>query len=66
MKITVNGEEREFEEGITVADLLKRLQIGGRGTAVEVNRNVIFRHEHEKTILHGGDRLEIITAVGGG
>ena len=66
MKITVNGEEREVAEGITVAHLLAELGTSLRGTAVEVNKRVVFRQEHESTQLHEGDRVEIITMVGGG
>ena len=66
MKVTVNGEEREVPEGITVAGLLAELGIGLRGRAVELNKNIVFRHEHDATQLREGDRVEIITMVGGG
>lgn len=66
MKITVNGEEREVPDGVTVAGLMAELGMSLRGTAVELNREVVFREEHETTQLHEGDRVEIITMVGGG
>ena len=66
MRITVNSEEREVAEGLTVAGLLAELGRSPRGTAVELNREVVFRQEHETTQLHEGDRVEIITMVGGG
>ncbi len=66
MKITVNGEERGVPEGLTVSGLLAELGISSRGRAVELNKNVVFRQEHETTRLKEGDRVEIITMVGGG
>lgn len=66
MKITVNGESRAFPEGISVADLLKILNIPQVGVAVAVNFEVVRRQVLETTRLQEGDRVEIIRAVQGG
>ncbi len=66
MKLTLNGEERIMEDGISVFDMLSRLEIERRGIAVEVNRTVVPKGRHEETILKDGDSVEVIRMVGGG
>lgn len=66
MKLTVNGQEREFEADASVRDLVKALGLGMAVVAVEVNRRLIPRAEHESTRLNEGDDVEIVTLVGGG
>jgi sulfur carrier protein len=66
LPIVVNGEERAVPEGTTVAGLLKDLGLAGRHVAVEANRAIVPRAQHEAHRLAAGDRLEIVTFVGGG
>jgi sulfur carrier protein len=64
--ITVNGEPRQVPVGTTVTGLLDIVGLTGRRVAVERNRQVVPRAEHAETRLATGDRLEIVTFVGGG
>lgn len=66
LAIQVNGEDRQVPDGHTVADLLEDLGLGDRRVAVERNREVIPRAQHGSTRLAAGDRLELVTFVGGG
>ncbi len=66
MKLIINGEEKALEDGISVLDMLKTLEIERRGIAVEVNRAVIPKGRHEETRLKDGDSVEVIRMVGGG
>lgn len=66
MKIQVNGTEREIAEDSTVADLLQVLELEPRGLAVERNLELVPRALHAETKLAEGDRLEVVTLVGGG
>ncbi|NMO16712.1 sulfur carrier protein ThiS [Pyxidicoccus fallax] len=66
MQVQVNGETREVPEGMTLASLLESLQVGGPGVAVEVNEQVVRRARHPEHRLQAGDRVEIVTFVGGG
>ncbi|MCE5267401.1 MAG: sulfur carrier protein ThiS [Planctomycetaceae bacterium] len=66
MQITVNGEARQVAEGLTIAALLGELQLGGKPVAVEVNLELVPRPRHAEHRLAEGDRLEIVTLVGGG
>lgn len=53
-------------EGTTLSALLESLQVGGPGVAVEVNAEVVRRARHPEHHLQAGDRVEIVTFVGGG
>ena len=66
MTIFIHGESREVEPGITLAALLGQLDMESRNVAVEVNRDVGPRAQHAHHVLCQGDRLEIVTLVGGG
>lgn len=66
MEIIVNGTPRPSEDGQTIAHLLSELQLDQRQVAVEVNRDLVPREQHAQHILCDGDRLEIVTLVGGG
>jgi sulfur carrier protein len=48
-----------------VADLLQQLG-APRFVAVELNLEVIPRARHAETILKDGDKIELVTLVGGG
>ena len=66
MNIFVNGEAREVDNGVTLAALLAQLKMEPRNVAVEVNLEVVPRGQHAECVLGEGDRLEIVTLVGGG
>ena len=66
MNIQVNGEGREIAVGSTVANLLGELGVTQPHVAVEVNLEVVPRAQHGATILSDGDRVEVVTLVGGG
>ena len=66
MQIIVNGKPREVQSGATVASLLESLGLEPRGLAVERNLELVPRAAHAATRLNPGDRLEVVTLVGGG
>jgi sulfur carrier protein len=66
LAIVVNGDSRTIASGTTVAGLLAELGLAGRPVAVERNREIVPRARHPETELADGDRLELVTFVGGG
>ena len=66
MNIFVNGQTREVPTGATLAQLLESLRLDPRSLAVELNLDVVPRGRHAECVLRDGDRLEIVTLVGGG
>jgi thiamine biosynthesis protein ThiS len=66
MHVRVNGEERALAAGVTVAGLLTELDIRPDRVAVELNLNILDRSEFDRQRLQEGDRVEIISFIGGG
>jgi thiamine biosynthesis protein ThiS len=66
MRLKVNGEEREFRGVASLADLLRQLGIPPVRVAIERNEELVPRGEYDATALQDGDRLEVVTFVGGG
>lgn len=66
MTIQVNGQSREIADGSSVAELLEELGVKQPHVAVELNLEVVPRAQHAATPLREGDRLEVVTLVGGG
>jgi thiamine biosynthesis protein ThiS len=66
VNIAINGEKREFEEGLSVTRLIELLGVRPGRVVVELNRDVLSRAAHGTTILKEGDKLEIVHFVGGG
>lgn len=66
MRITVNGETHDVEDGLTVAAIVQRLGFGGGPVAVERNGEIVRRKDHSTSPIAEGDVLEIVHFVGGG
>lgn len=66
MQLTVNGDTRQFPEGLTVRGLVEALGLTEGPVAVERNREVVPRALHAETVLSDRDVVEIVHLVGGG
>jgi len=66
MQIQINGETSTVPDGTSISTLLDQIGLGERRVAVEVNREVVPRSRHPHHLLHDGDRVEIVHAIGGG
>jgi sulfur carrier protein len=64
--IELNGAAAVVPSGTTIADLVARTLPNARAYAVELNRSVLARREHVGRVVAAGDRIEIVTLVGGG
>ena len=64
--LKVNGEPHTAAAGSTALDVVATLGLEGRPVAVEVNERVVPRRQLGDCMLSSGDRLEIVTLVGGG
>ncbi len=63
--IEVNGTPRRARARCTVQELLAELSLPLDRIAVELNRDLLPRGDFQRA-LEQGDRLEIVTFVGGG
>ena len=66
MQITINGDAETIEDGAAVSDLLDKFELTPQRVAVEVNEALVPRASFPEARLHEGDRVEIVTLVGGG
>jgi thiamine biosynthesis protein ThiS len=66
VQIQLNGETREVADQSTVEALIASLELEPARVAIELNHNVVRRHDWAGTTLHDGDRVEIVHFVGGG
>ncbi len=66
MEIVVNGKSRAVAEGTTLSRLLADLALKESRVAVERNRAIVRRNDFGNVPLREGDRIEIVTFVGGG
>ncbi len=66
MKLTVNGEDREFPGEMMLGEVMSRLEIKKEMVAAAVNRQVIHSNEVPNFKLEDGDHVELIQIVGGG
>lgn len=64
--IHINGESRAISSGSTVTGLLNQLEIRPDRVAVEVNLQIVDRQGFDRQTLQEGDRVEIISFIGGG
>ena len=66
MQLTINGETQHFTSTMTIAELLEVMMLKGHYVAVERNLEVVSYMKYDEVTLADGDRLEIVTLVGGG
>ncbi len=66
MNITVNSEKKEVEKEISLAELIKFLEIDEIAIVAEVSGKIIAPDEYESTILEENENVELIRFVGGG
>lgn len=66
MRIVLNGTDTTLDRPCTVAELLADRRLADRPAAVEVNGDVVPKSRHGEHLLRDGDRIEIVTLVGGG
>lgn len=64
--LEVNGKPETCSPQTTLPQLLEKMGLNPRLIAVEYNGEILHRQYWETTQIKTGDRLEIVTIVGGG
>jgi sulfur carrier protein len=64
--VQVNGDRHQCSGLINLPQLLEQLGMNPRLVAVEYNGEILHRQFWDATQMQEGDRLEIVTIVGGG
>ena len=66
MNCTINGEERELPDGTTIEQLLAILDMSDAVCAIEVDKQLVPNRQRGERVLEDGQRVEIVTLIGGG
>ena len=67
MTITVAGNKKEYEEGLTVAALIEKEDVENAAyVTVTLNNDFVEKDNFETTVLKEGDVVEFLYFMGGG
>ena len=66
ISVFMNGVARDFEQPVSIDDLIKNMELGGKRVALERNGEIVPRSAHAVQTIAEGDKIEIVVAVGGG
>jgi sulfur carrier protein len=66
MRLLVNGENKDFNEGISLEELIRQLGVRTETVVAEVNRQIVQNDQRPGWKLSDGDQVELIQFVGGG
>jgi len=66
MNIIVNGKIQEFENELTLLEVLKKLDVEDKVMAAALNMEIVKQNSWVKQTLKDGDKLELLDFVGGG
>jgi len=66
MNILLNNKPETIFDGLTIKKLLEQKNIQNEYFAVEINQKIIPKSDHSSYLIKDGDKIEIITAIGGG
>lgn len=66
MDVVINGERKQITPGVTLLELLKKLELDPRAVVVEHNRRIVRRAGLDEVTVAEGDAIELVHFVGGG
>ena len=67
MIIKINGKKySDYQEGITVQDLIEKLNLHDKQIIVELNQLALIKKDYQTQALNDGDSIEIVQIAAGG
>ena len=66
MKIIINGEDKEFNENMSLKAIIISLQIEDKVMAAAVNMDIVKKDQWENCFPKEDDKIELLQFVGGG
>ena len=66
MQILLNGEKTIINNNTSISDLLQQFNLDTTKVAVELNQNLVFHYDFNRTIIVQNDIIEIVHFIGGG
>ena len=66
MKVTINGQLKDFEAPLNLYDVLEQEEVIGMMIAVAQNGTFVPKSDYETTTISDGDAIEIVAPMQGG
>jgi sulfur carrier protein len=66
MTLIINGQEKSYEEPMSIQQIIDNLQIESKVMAAAVNMNVVKKENWSEYMPDDGDKVEFLQFVGGG
>ncbi len=66
ISIELNGEVRTVSDSDSVQDLIDALSLTNQALAIAINREVVPRAKWREHRFAGGDKVDVVRAIGGG
>ena len=66
VEVWLNGGSVTLEDNTSVDSLINSLGLSDRKIAIEINHQIVSRSRYDSITLKHKDKIEIVTAVGGG
>jgi sulfur carrier protein len=66
VEVVANGDRVTLPDGAGLPELFEALGVRAKWVVVELNGEPVERSDISSTVLHGGDRVELVRAVAGG
>ena len=66
MKITINGQIKEFPRTVNLKEVIAQFNNDSRRVISELNGHIIKSAQWQDTPVKDGDTLELVSFVGGG
>ena len=66
ISVNINGEQRSFDDGVTIAAMIAQFGLDPKKVAVERNLEIVPRSTLGEVQVADGDKFEIVHFVGGG
>lgn len=66
ISIHVNGRPVQIDGEMSIAKLLRTVEVPPNYLAVEINGEVVAREQHDRVVVRADDEVEVVTLVGGG
>ena len=66
IEIIINGEKNNFENSISISELIVMKNLENLAVAVSLNSEIVNKKDFKVTFIKNGDKLDIVKPVGGG
>ena len=66
LNLIINGENKSFDENISLLEIIRKLQVEDKVMALAVNMEIVKQEDWNNYTPKDGDKLELLNFVGGG